>query len=70
VVAFLQALTDPRVKEERAPFDHPQLFVPNGIDPVTRNDIINEIPPVGAGGRIPAGLQPLQPFLGVNQFSP
>ena len=70
VVAFLQALTDPRVKEERAPFDHPQLFVPNGIDPVTRNDIIIEIAPVGAGGRIPAGLQPLQPFLNVNQFSP
>ncbi len=70
LVAFLQALTDPRVKEERAPFDHPQLFVPNGIDPVTRVDIINEIPPVGAGGRIPAGLLPLQPFLNANQFSP
>jgi cytochrome c peroxidase len=30
IVAFLQGLTDPRVKYERAPFDHPQLFVPNG----------------------------------------
>lgn len=30
LVAFLLSLTDPRVKFERAPFDHPQLFVPNG----------------------------------------
>src|SRR5436309_982667 len=30
VVAFLHALTDDRVRFEQAPFDHPQLFVPNG----------------------------------------
>ncbi len=30
LVAFLLSLTDPRVKFEQAPFDHPQLFVPNG----------------------------------------
>lgn len=30
LVAFLEALTDERVKYEKAPFDHPQLFVPNG----------------------------------------
>ena len=30
VVAFLEALTDERVRYRRAPFDHPQLFVPNG----------------------------------------
>lgn len=28
LVKFLLALTDPRVRRERAPFDHPQLFVP------------------------------------------
>jgi hypothetical protein len=28
LVRFLLALTDPRVKLERAPFDHPELFVP------------------------------------------
>ena len=28
--AFLISLTDPRGKYERAPFDHPQLLVPNG----------------------------------------
>lgn len=29
-VAFLKALTDERDRYRRAPFDHPQLFVPNG----------------------------------------
>ena len=30
LVAFLRSLTDERVLYRRAPFDHPQLFVPNG----------------------------------------
>jgi cytochrome c peroxidase len=30
VVAWLEALTDERVRIAAAPFDHPQLFVPNG----------------------------------------
>ena len=30
LVAFLKALTDERVRNAAAPFDHPQLFVPNG----------------------------------------
>jgi cytochrome c peroxidase len=30
LVAFLNALTDQRVARQSAPFDHPQLFVPNG----------------------------------------
>ena len=30
IVAFLETLTDERVLYRRAPFDHPQLFVPNG----------------------------------------
>ncbi|GBE91300.1 cytochrome-c peroxidase [Nostoc cycadae] len=30
LVAFLQALTDERVRDEKAPFDHPQLLVLNG----------------------------------------
>jgi cytochrome c peroxidase len=29
LVAFMKALTDERVRFQRAPFDHPQLFVPN-----------------------------------------
>lgn len=62
-------LTDDRVRFERAPFDHPQLFVPNGhrdedgsvIDDgkgLARDDMI-EIPAVGADGRD----EPLRPFL-------
>lgn len=30
LIAFIKALTDDRVRYQRAPFDHPQLFVPNG----------------------------------------
>lgn len=31
LVAFLLTLTDERVRQERAPFDHPQLLVPHGV---------------------------------------
>ncbi len=62
IVAFLIALTDERVRWEMAPFDHPQLFIPNGHtlgnrpggDPLGNNyypDVIFEYPAVGAGGR-------------------
>ena len=47
LVAFLKSLTDDRVRYQKAPFDHPQLIIANGV----------EIPAVGAGG----GLA-LQPF--------
>src|SRR5262249_59643231 len=30
LVEFLLSLTDDRVRDEQAPFDHPQLSVPNG----------------------------------------
>jgi hypothetical protein len=33
-VAFLKALTDQRVVQRSAPFDHPQLFVPNGHETI------------------------------------
>jgi cytochrome c peroxidase len=33
LVAFLEALTDERVRWERAPFDHPSLSIPNGGTP-------------------------------------
>jgi cytochrome c peroxidase len=64
VIAFLQALTDERVLYRRAPFDHPQLFVPNGhpgdstatIDADgdgLADDLMIEIPAVGAAGGPP-----------------
>ena len=69
IVAFLEALTDERVLYQRAPFDHPQLFVPNGhpgdssstIDADgdgLADDLMVEIPAVGA-----AGGDPLPGFL-------
>jgi cytochrome c peroxidase len=76
LVAFLLSLTDERVRLERAPFDHPQLFVTNG-HPGDQNAVTNdgtgqatttviELPAVGANGTVP------QPnFLGVSsQLSP
>jgi cytochrome c peroxidase len=60
LVAFLKSLTDERVRFQRAPFDHPRIFVPNG-HPATSKGVISdgsgkaqdaliEIPAVGAGG--------------------
>ena len=68
IVAFLEALTDERVVLQRAPFDHPQLFVPTGHPggPSSTtdangdglaDDVMVEIPAVGAaGGPLPDGF--------------
>jgi cytochrome c peroxidase len=64
IVAFLEALSDERVVYRRAPFDHPQLFVPNGHpgDAAATadadgdglaDDVMLEIPAVGAQGGDP-----------------
>jgi len=69
LVAYLEALTDERVLHRRAPFDHPQLFVPNGHpgdhlattdsdSDGLADDRLLEIPAVGAQGG-----QPLPAFL-------
>jgi cytochrome c peroxidase len=60
LVAFLKSLTDERVRLEKAPFDHPQLFITNG-HPGDTNSVTNdgtgratvtmlEIPAVGRNG--------------------
>lgn len=49
LVAFLKSLTDERVRNHAAPFDHPELFVPNG-DPET----LIRIPARDADGNTPA----------------
>jgi cytochrome c peroxidase len=64
LVAFLLAFTDDRVRLQQAPFDHPQLFVPNGDNPIGSDNTI-EVPAVGAAG----SLAPIQRFLGLNPFS-
>jgi hypothetical protein len=68
-----------RVRDQRAPFDHPQLFVPNGhpgdqsrldcVSGLQACDDLVELPPVGAKGRSAAGLAPLQTFLGLDPLS-
>jgi cytochrome c peroxidase len=60
LVAFLKSLTDERVRFQKAPFDHPQIFVPNGHPGDSSRvlsdgtgkarDALIEIPAVGAGG--------------------
>jgi hypothetical protein len=64
IVAFLESLTDERVLFRRAPFDHPQIFVPNGHPGGPKSttdankdgladDLMIEIPAVGADGGPP-----------------
>jgi len=77
LVAFLVSLTDERVRYERAPFDHPQLFVTNG-HPGDRNAVTDdgsgqatttvvELPAVGRNGT----AVPRPNFLGVpSELSP
>ncbi|MBI4266771.1 MAG: hypothetical protein HY668_00175 [Chloroflexi bacterium] len=80
LIKFLLTLTDERVRNDMAPFDHPQLFIPNG-HPGDRNavtqfnvvdgvkqavDITTEIPAVGSSGRQAAGLAPWRGFLGTG----
>jgi len=63
LVAFLLALTDERVRWQQAPFDHPQLIVPNGDNPAGTDSLL-VIPAVGASG----APTPLQRFLNLNPF--
>jgi hypothetical protein len=72
LVAFMQSLTDERVRYERAPFDHPQLFITNG-HPGDQNAVTDdgsgqatttlvELPAVGRNGT----TVPRPNFLGVT----
>ena len=69
IVAFMKALTDERVRWEKAPFDHPSLTLPNGhvgdenkvkLNPAIEQTMV--VPAVGAAGRKPKGLSALQSF--------
>jgi cytochrome c peroxidase len=73
LVAFMTALTDERVRLQRAPFDHPQLFVPDlpaDIDPLDGQTNrcaqcrSGELPAVGRGGQDAYGnaAHPLRTF--------
>jgi hypothetical protein len=68
LVAFLEALTDPRVLLQQGPFGHPELLIPNGATGDTQSvatsapgvaaDDLLELPAVGAGGT----MSQIQPF--------
>jgi cytochrome c peroxidase len=65
LLTLLLALTDERVRRQQAPFDHPQLFIPNGDDPWAFGvDSMIELPAVGA-----AGGSDSQRFLNLNPFA-
>lgn len=85
LVAFLTALTDNRVRTESAPFDHPQIFIPNGLqgdqNAITgastllnngfkANEIVIELKAVGAGGRPDMGIPNVQTYLGLPPTQP
>jgi hypothetical protein len=56
VVAFLKSLTDERVRREKAPFDHPEIIVPNGHSGFKKGVAVDKnvtIPAVGADGGPP-----------------
>jgi cytochrome c peroxidase len=64
LVAFLKSLTDERVRWERAPFDHPELWVNEGFEEFSEakgKEISLHIPATGRGGRSTAE-GPLKPF--------
>lgn len=70
LIAFLKTLTDERVRYQKAPFDHPELIMPNGHEgnqssvtsseahPNLAKDEFLIIPAVGASG----SDSPIQPF--------
>jgi cytochrome c peroxidase len=59
LVDFLLSLTDERIRCEKAPFDHPQINIPN----------FGNLPAVGVNGRtVKQGC--LKSFLNLNPFSP
>jgi len=66
LAAFMRALTDPRVANEQAPFDHPSFRYPEGqtVAGGGATDIINSIPAVGKLGLpgLATPLPPLKPF--------
>jgi hypothetical protein len=75
IVDFLLALTDDRVRWEKAPFDHPELTVASGSPGDTSSlqcgtastcDDLIHVPAVGAAGRGAVGLPPLGTFLDLD----
>jgi cytochrome c peroxidase len=60
LVEFLEHLTDPRVKYQKAPFDHPELFLVNGHDSVKWDNALDSLVVLPETGR--DGGEALQTF--------
>jgi hypothetical protein len=60
VVEFLKQLTDPRVRYQRAPFDHPELLLPHGHSQFLVPEAMDEFLVLPATGK--SGGAPLQTF--------
>jgi len=83
LVQFMMTLTDERVANEEAPFDHPEIFVPiTGTAPVTpgTRDLLlanatglqpdfQQVFATGSAGRSSVGLPPLGTFLNLDPRS-
>jgi cytochrome c peroxidase len=69
VIDFMVALTDERVRWEKAPFDHPELFIPNGTN-ARGADVLLKLPAIGAAGRAASALRPVGTFLGLHPYYP
>jgi cytochrome c peroxidase len=78
LVAFMKALSDDRVRYQKAPFDHPQLCVPNGaktasgivmagLPVIEAMDNMVEIPAVGRAGG--SALQTFAELVGASTAS-
>jgi len=79
LIDFLLALTDERVRLQQAPFDHPELFIPNGADGNSQSvtncdgaacDTMLRVPAVGRFGLPAEKRLPVATFLGVGQHQP
>jgi cytochrome c peroxidase len=82
LVKVLISMTDERARWEQAPFDHPQIFLPNGNNTGANHPVMGAgyaadnyitLPAVGAAGRstlpagpYPAGNSPLPNFLNIS----
>jgi len=64
LVAFMKSMTDERVRNDEAPFDHPELFIPNG-DSADDTDLIH-LPATDLLGYAPPQLLSITP----DQTSP
>ncbi|MCM2356639.1 MAG: Ig-like domain-containing protein [Geobacteraceae bacterium] len=62
VVEFLKALTDERVRNEWAPFDHPELQIPHGVDELSGAELMITLPATGgAPDPVPPATLTLNP---------